>query len=272
MTTDQWLRNAAVKLQQAGIEFPQMEAREILRHTLGFSKEELVRSSHEMDIDGAEQLLRRRVDGEPLAYVIGSKEFFGRSFLVNRDVLIPRPETEALVELALPAMEPGCRCVDVGTGSGCVGLTLAIESPRSQWFCTDVSLPALCVARSNADALGASTALLNCNLLDAFADSSLDMIVSNPPYVAQGDANLDPGVERWEPAEALYAGTDGLDVIRDLIVGAERTLKRGGTLVFEFGMGQAGGVTELLDGWSPSIHRDLAGVERVATATNPISS
>ena len=269
MTTDEWLQSAATKLLEAGIEFPQMEAREILRHALGFSKEELVRTSHDMDVGLANQLLTRRIDTEPLAYVIGSKEFYGRDFLVNQSVLIPRPETEILVEVAARAIKPEHLCVDVGTGSGCLGITLAIESPLSRWVCTDISKPALQVARDNAAAFKADVTFLNCNLLDAFADRSLDVVVSNPPYVAQDGEDLHPDVMRWEPAQALYAGADGLDVIRELIDGATRTLKPSGTLTFEFGMGQAGKVTELLDGWSPDVHRDLAGIERVAVATKP---
>jgi release factor glutamine methyltransferase len=271
VTTDEWLLAAAGKLQEAGIEFPQMEAREILSTASGLSKEEIVRAAHDIDINRLQQLLSRRVDGEPLAYILGKKEFFGRSFIVNRDVLIPRPETELLVELALPAIRTGYRCVDVGTGSGCVGITLAIESPSSHWLCTDTSTSALRVAQRNAVALGADIGFLNCGLLDAFADHCLDMVVSNPPYVAPGDARLDPKVARWEPAEALYSGPDGLDVIRSLIAGAARTLKRGGRLAIELGKGQAGDVMAMLQGWSPSVHRDLAGNERVVTATNPTS-
>ena len=272
MTTDEWLQSAAAKLQEAGIDFPQMEAREILRHALGFSKEELVRTSHEMDADLADALLTRRVDSEPLAYVIGSKEFYGRDFLINRSVLIPRPETEILVEIAARASKPEDLCVDVGTGSGCLGVTLAIESPLSNWICTDVSVPALNVARDNAATFKSEVTFLNCSLLDAFADRSLDVIVSNPPYVAQDGENLHPDVARWEPAEALYAGVDGLDVIRQLIDGSARALKPTGTLMFEFGIGQAGKVMELLDGWSPAIYRDLAGIERIAVATSPTFS
>src|SRR5688500_9048760 len=141
-----------------------MEAREILRHAIGSSKEELVRTARDMSADFADRLLARRLNGEPLAYIIGSKEFYGRSFFVNESVLIPRPETEILVEIALKTIAPESRCVDVGAGGGCLGITLAIESPLSQWICTDVSGPALQVASGNAAAFKADVTFLNCDL------------------------------------------------------------------------------------------------------------
>ena len=143
MTTDEWLDQAIRKLAHAGIEFPQMEARTILETVLGFRREELLTRAFEFDSETASQLLLRRLGSEPLAYVLGKKEFFGREFSVDRRVLIPRPETELLVECVIELARGGMNCVDVGTGSGCIGITAQLELPKTDWFCTDVSRDAL---------------------------------------------------------------------------------------------------------------------------------
>ena len=271
MTTDQWLNNAIKKLAHAGVELPQMEARAILESALEISREKLVASDFEFEPNNADDLLARRLELEPLAYILGFKEFYGRDFRVDRRVLIPRPETETLIQCIVEAARTGMRCVDVGTGSGCVGITAQLELPETQWTCTEFSPDALAVARHNATELDANVDIVQCDLLEPFAPLSFDLIASNPPYVAEGDARLNPDVERWEPKGALFAGTDGFSVFRRLIEQAQNVLKPGGRLILECGKGQARGLVDLLDGWNPTTVRDLAGTERVVVATKPSS-
>jgi release factor glutamine methyltransferase len=271
VTSIDWLLDASAALQTAGIESPQREARIILGHMLGKSVEQLVAGVCELDarsITNARTALNRRIAGEPSAYIVGVKEFYGRPFKVDKNVLIPRPETESLVEAVIERLRPGDRCADVGTGSGCIGISCALERPESVWLCSDVSADALMIARENADTLGARVEFQQADLLDGVANGSLALIASNPPYIAEGDPRLDPAVREFEPESALLAGEDGLQVIRRLVEQACRALMPGGTLAFEFGAGQA--VDELLRGWETVILRDLAGIDRVAVATKPV--
>jgi release factor glutamine methyltransferase len=271
VTTDEWLDQAIRKLAHAGIEFPQMEARAILSNVLGICREELLTRAVEFDSEDANQLLLRRLGSEPLAYVLGKKEFFRREFSVDRRVLIPRPETEMLVECVIELAREGMNCVDVGTGSGCVGITAQLEVPKTDWFCTDVSRDALDVAHENAKKLQAPVQLIEADLLAPFAAESLDLVASNPPYVAEGDYRLDATVAQWEPNQALFAGDDGLTTIRNLILQAECVLKPGGFIALECGEGQAVEVCALVPDWKPITKRDLAGIERVVVATKPAS-
>lgn len=213
-------------------------------------------------------LVEQRAGGVPMAYLAGTREFYGRKFRVGPAVLIPRPETEHLVEWALDLdLSASARVVDVGTGSGCIVLTLAAERPGWQCAGTDISAGALDVAAENRALLNVDQVrLLKGNLLEPVAETGLDLIVSNPPYVAAGDPHLEQGDVRFEPDVALTAGPNGLDLIAGLIDEARRKLAPGGWLLIEHGYDQAAAVRRLLrDHGYENIEsrRDLAGIERV---------
>jgi release factor glutamine methyltransferase len=213
-----------------------------------------------------DELLRRRELGEPLAYIVGEKEFYGRRFRVDPRVLIPRPETEALVEAVLPRLQPEKRVLDVGTGSGCIAVTLALECPAAQFAALDISGGALEVAKRNASDLGANVSFAQSDCIDAIAPSSLDCIVSNAPYVEPGDPRLAGDVSQWEPAEALYS-KGGTEFLARLFADAKRALVPGGCLAVEFGEGQADFVRSVAESYARiEVFRDLAGIERVAIA------
>jgi len=209
--------------------------------------------------------LNERMAGKPTQYITGRQEFYGREFRVTKDVLIPRPETELLVDRVL-ACEPG-RLVDVGTGSGAIAVTLALES-KAQVFATDISRGALRVAVRNSSKLGANVAFAQMDLLSGFADSSFAVVVSNPPYVPASDAaGLQREVRDWEPHQALFAGPEGLEIYRRLIPEARRVLRPGGLLALEFGFSQSAALTQLMVGWNQlELHPDLAGIPRILTA------
>jgi release factor glutamine methyltransferase len=193
-------------------------------------------------------LLDRRLRGEPVAYLTGKREFWGMDLKVNADTLIPRPETEHLVEAALellPATQP-VTVADLGTGSGAIALAIRRERPRSTLLAVDRSPDALRVARINSKRLRIPIRCLMADWCNGFAAQSLDMIVSNPPYVAAGDAVLKSGDLRFEPKSALSAGKDGLAAIRRLVPAAAQTLKPGAWLLLEHGYNQGEAVRELL--------------------------
>ena len=224
MTIGQATSEAVRILTDAG--FEQAEARRdvsvLARHLLGWNLADwAARSRQDAPTGLAEKLnahARRRATHEPVAYITGVREFYGREFVVSPAVLIPRPETEGLIERALPVEGT---VVDVGTGSGCVAITLALACPRARVIATDVSTDALAIARENASRLGARVEFLQASLVPA--DLKPDVIVSNPPYVPERDrASLSIDVRDFEPAGALFAGPDGLDVIRALVPAARR--------------------------------------------------
>jgi len=215
-------------------------------------------------------LAKRRRDGEPVAYLTGAREFWGLSLAVTRDVLIPRPETETLVELALawlPRDRP-VRVLDLGTGSGAIALAIASERPQAHVVATDGSGAALAVARGNAQRIALSSVeFVEANWYDGVPGPSFDMIVSNPPYVAIGDPHLTEGDLRFEPAAALASGVDGLAALRTIIDGARARIAPGGALIVEHGFAQSAEVQDLLrDAGFAEItaRRDLAGIARVA--------
>lgn len=220
-------------------------------------------------IAAIEALLARRLAGEPIAYILGEREFYGRPFRVGPATLIPRPETEHLVEAALAraAADAPTRALDIGAGSGCVAITLKLERPLWRIASVDTSADALVVARDNGERLGAEVAWLESDLFTALAGQTFDLIVSNPPYVAAADRHLSQGDARFEPRRALVSGTDGLDAIRAIIKQAPAHLAPGGWLLLEHGYDQGEAVPALLTeaGYQEVfMARDLAGQARVS--------
>lgn len=258
----------------------------LLMHVLGRERAWLyAHPEYELSREEAaayEQLLARRSEGVPTQYLTGRQEFWGLEFEVGPGVLIPRPETEHVIEVALARLGPRraepLRIADVGTGSGCIAIALARELPHAEIVATDLSPVALDYARRNAERHGVSGQLqfIETNLLDACLgpndrpQESFDLIAGNPPYVALSDAeNLPREVREHEPAEALFAGAQGLDVYPALINQAKRALSPDGIFVVEIGYGEAEQVRSLLPAplWSDlCVTRDLAGIDRVISA------
>nr|WP_246182757.1 peptide chain release factor N(5)-glutamine methyltransferase [Pandoraea pneumonica] len=252
-----------------------MEARILLAHVLGWSRTQLITRDREplapATVAAYQALRARRIAGEPIAYLTGTREFFGLTLAVSPSVLIPRPETELLVELALARLE-GCtapRVLDLGTGSGAIALAIAHSRPDAQLTALDRSPQALAVATANAQSLGLASRVrfLESDWYGALAAdvAPFDMIVSNPPYIVAGDEHLSQGDLRFEPADALTDHADGLAALRVIVAGAASRLKPGSWLLCEHGYHQATDVRALcsaagfLDVFS---ERDLAGIER----------
>jgi release factor glutamine methyltransferase len=224
---------------------------------------------HAADLKKFSDLIERRATGEPMQYIIGECEFFGLPFRVTPAVLIPRPETEHLVEVVLEkarAIE-GARIVDVGTGSGAIAVTLALKLKKAKVTAVDLSADALDVARGNAERNGAIVRFLGGNLLEPVEGETLDFVVSNPPYVPDVEkAWLSVDVRDHEPHLALFGGEDGLEIYRRLIPQAMDVLESGGWLVMEMGFGQAERVQDLMEqaGFKKiEIVADLQGIERI---------
>jgi release factor glutamine methyltransferase len=256
-----------------------IEAQVLLGFVVGRERSWLI--AHRDDALSAAQaaaffaLAKRRRDGEPVAYLTGVREFWGLPLAVTPAVLIPRPETETLVELALARMplDRAVRVLDLGTGSGAIALALAHERPRALVVGSDASEAALAVATANAARLDLVRAkFVHANWYDGVPEGEFDLIVSNPPYVAGGDPHLTDGDLRFEPAAALTPGGNGLDALAAIIAGAPARLVAGGTVLVEHGYDQADAVRALLLGAGlvePIAARDLAGIWRVAGARKP---
>ena len=268
-TVREALDSAVIAIGAAGSDTPRLDAELLLAEAVGVDRTALFtdpgREVAGPAVRAFQDAVRRRSIGrEPVAYILGRKGFRHIDLLVDARVLVPRPETELLVEVAL-ALPPGARVVDVGTGSGAIALALAHERPDLSVIATDVSADALEVGRANAAALGLAVDLREGDLLAGVGEC--DAVLSNPPYVCEGDrATLAPEIAHHEPAGALFAGTDGLDVIRRLVPAAAAALTPGGLLAIEVGAGQAPAVAALLseDGFADvRAHDDLAGIQRV---------
>ncbi len=249
------------------------EAQVLLGHSLGVTRAWLTAHRDDSADRGIAtrflMLLKQRTVGQPVAYLTGKREFYGREFRVTPDVLIPRPDTETLVEAALGklALKSRTDVLDLGTGSGCIAVTLALERPAARVTAVDLSHSALRVARENAEALGARIEFLQGAWFTQLGEQEFDLIVSNPPYIAADDPHLQRGDLRFEPAMALAAGKDGLDEIRRIVSGAPGYLKPGGWLLFEHGHDQAETCRDLLRsaGFGKLVSlADLAGISRVA--------
>lgn len=253
-----------------------LELRILLEYAIGFSRVKLItHSDHPLTTDQAKALsdvVSRRLKGEPVAYITGKREFFGLTFAVSPDVLIPRPETELLVELALERLPDNGKVVDMGTGSGAIAIAIASERPDAHVFATDVSEKALNVATHNVLSLlnGKQTVRLSAgSWFDALKnrDERFDVIVSNPPYIDSKDDHLQRGDLRFEPVGALTDRADGLSALRILVSRAPEFLNENGWLLMEHGYDQAEAVRKMLAerGFSDvQSWMDLAGIERVS--------
>ena len=261
--------------EKSGIESPRLSIELLLAHVLKKKRLQLYlefeREVAESTLEVLRGLVKRRVAGEPLQYITGEAEFCGLKLAVDRRVLIPRPETEILVEI-VAARQPAT-VVDVGTGSGCIALALAHRLPNAEVIATDLSSDALAVAQANAARYPCKnfTRFLQGELLCALPDSfTADAIVSNPPYIASGElAQLPREVKDFEPEQALVAGADGLDVIRRLVLAAKRFLSPTGFVALEIGAGQCPAVAELFvrAGYQVAqVEKDLQGIDRVVVA------
>lgn len=251
------------------------DAELLLLHVLGKDKAWLMTHGDELFSDLARsytELLERRYKGEPIQYITGETEFYGLPFHVTPDVLIPRPETEHIVEkaLELAADFPAPRIADIGTGSGAIAVAVANKLPHAQITAIDLSAPALSVARKNSQRNAVAIRFLEGDLLAPVAGEQFDFIVSNPPYVPAADrSSLSVEVRDYEPALALFAGDDGLGIYRRLIPAAFASLVSGGFLLLEIGFGQSPAITELLAGTGFAqieFVPDLQAIPRVACA------
>ncbi|HTI37275.1 MAG TPA: peptide chain release factor N(5)-glutamine methyltransferase [Vicinamibacterales bacterium] len=280
MTLAERLAAARTRLSAAGISSREAanDAELLARHALHWDRARIFASLRDPvppDLDPAyENLIARRATREPASQIIGVREFFGREFEVGRDVLTPRPETELIVEEAVaqfPDHQAPLLIADVGTGSGCLAITLALEFPRARIVATDISAAALDVARRNAarhDVLNRIDFVHRSGVAPA---QGLDLVVSNPPYVpATAAPALPPEVRDYEPPEALFGGEDGLSVYRLLLEGARDVVAPRGRMILELGYDQVESVSRMAerDGWAVVGERqDLQGITRVLTLT-----
>lgn len=272
MTLGTALRQGAELLERGDIQAPRLTAEVLLAHAVKRDRTYLYaypeRELLEVEWIHYGRYLHERLRRKPTQYITHVQEFYGRPFTVTPDVLIPRPETEHLIEAALGPAREARRIVDIGTGSGAIAITLALETGKPV-VAIDLSPGAIAVARRNARDLNAHVAFCCADALTACAAASAGLIVSNPPYVASTDREtLQPEVRDWEPELALYAGPRGLDFYRMLIPQAALVLQPGGTLIVELGAGQSGAVSGLLGAeWEmPAVTKDLAGIDRVLSA------
>ena len=252
------------------ISAPRLTAEVLLCHAL--HRDRIYLYSHpEHELTEVEWLhygryLHQRLNGTPTQYITRTQEFYGRPFHVTPDVLIPRPETEHVIEAAWAAGKTAKRFLDVGCGSGAIAVTLQLETGAEVWG-TDISLAALRVAAENAGRLGARVQLAACDLDAAIADRAIDVLVSNPPYVPSAELDgLAREVRDHEPRIALTSGPTGFEIYERLIAGARRVLRPGGHLVLELGYNSSGRVTAMLDGFeNVRLVSDLAGIPRVVS-------
>ncbi|MBZ5582072.1 MAG: peptide chain release factor N(5)-glutamine methyltransferase [Acidobacteriia bacterium] len=269
MTVGTALLQGVRLLEDAGIAVPRLTAEVLLSHAMGCERVYLY-AHPEQELRELEWLhygryLHERLQGKPTQYITRRQEFYGREFRVTPDVLIPRPETEHVVETALKRFTG--RVLDIGTGSGALAVTLQLETGAEAWA-TDISPAAAAVAAENARRLGALVHIAVCDLMDAIASGSMDLIVSNPPYVPTSrQEGLQREVRDWEPPVALFAGESGFEIYDRIVADAPRVLRPGGWLVMELGFGSRDYVANLLGGWKEvRIEPDLAGIPRVIAA------
>ena len=266
-----WLAAATRRMEAIGIESPRLEAEMLATHVLLVDRTWVVAHPEAEIPDGdAEQIIQRRLKREPLAYILGRREFYGRDFLVGSGVLIPRQETETLVEAALEIEKGELKVLDIGTGSGCIATTLSLERPDWQVYGSDISTKALDVARKNGELLKANVEWLHANGASGIQETGFDLVVSNPPYVGRGEP-LPPEIRDFEPDAALYAGPAGLDFYRRLCDETPRILKPQGLILLELGAGQLDPVRAIFQRAEWNVitwWKDLLGIERVVGFRN----
>jgi release factor glutamine methyltransferase len=278
VTIREALRSAAERLELHHVSNARLTAELVLAHVLSVEREYLYahddRVLSEQELQMLEDRLYDRISGVPLQYIVGRQEFYGRYFRVNPAVLIPRPETEYIIEAVLElqgtkGLPPRpLSIIDVGTGSGCIAVTLALELPGTNVFAGDVSFEALLVARENAATLGAPVRFVSMDVLDAL-QTRFDFIVSNPPYVRRSElSRLQREVREHEPHVALFSPEDELAIYRRLVVGAEKMLNSGGHIIMEVGIGMDERVLSLFGPrWDAlPTKTDLQGIPRTVMA------
>lgn len=287
MTVGEWIRSARRTLEEAGFESARVEADLLAGHVLGVGREWLFAHPEAPfpELAGL-GLLQRRLSGEPIAYLLGRKEFMGHVFRVRQGVLIPRPETEILVEAALDLMPPAdggtstperrrFSVLDLCCGTGCIGISMALARPDVQVLSVDLDPTAVAVTQENAERLLPEDARFECrlgDLYDSVGDQTFSAILCNPPYIAEGDPRVDPQVHAFEPSIALYAEGEGLGVIERVLNGAPQRLSPDGVLLLEMGEGQEAAVVERIRAaglvWIKT-YPDLAGIPRTVLARLP---
>ena len=267
-----WLDSAEQQLELIS-ESPRLDAEVLLAHSLGQSRSHL-RAWPEKTLSPAateqfQELLKLRCQGTPVAYLTGEREFWSRSFKVNNAVLIPRPDTELIVELALEllAAHQNCKVIDLGTGSGVIAITVAAERPKDCVIASDISQAALAIAAENAEQLKISNIQFRqSNWFEQIDEHDFDMVISNPPYIAADDPHLQQGDVRFEPEQALISAEQGLYDIRQFVDQSRQYLKAGGYLLIEHGYQQSLQVQSILKQFNfrnVITHCDLAGNPRV---------
>jgi release factor glutamine methyltransferase len=284
-TIAQAIDEGAARLSVSGVEHERRTAGLLLGHVLDVDRTHLFTKPDEQVCDSRYEtylrLIDRRACGEPLQYITGHQEFYGLDFVVTPAVLIPRPETEFLVErvIKLASETTSPTIADIGTGSGCIAITVAMRAPGARVIATDISSAALEVARMNAERHGVANRIeyVHGDLVEPLAilqlENSLDVLASNPPYVNEGRPDLiQREVRDWEPPEALFGGTDGLDFYRRLLADGLRFVKPGGLLVCEIGYNQLNAVIEIIATlqWQLSdVTHDLQGIPRTISLRKP---
>ncbi len=273
MTAGTALLQGVQLLEDGGVGAPRLTAEVLLCHALG--RERVYLYAHpEHELTSVEWIhygryLHERLNGKPTQYITQRQEFYGREFRVTSDVLIPRPETEHVVEVALNLAKERApaRILDVGSGSGALAVTLRLETGAETWA-TDISPAAVAVAAGNAHRLCAAVQFAVCDLMASIAPAAMDLIVSNPPYVPTTQREgLQREVRDWEPHVALFGGETGFEIYERIIADAPRVLRPGGWLVMELGFGSCERVSAMLGGWNDvQVEPDLAGIPRVIAA------
>ena len=272
-TLQEVLRWGEQSLAQNALDSPRLDAAILLAHALGMTRAQLHAHPRDrlssVELARYRQLIERRAQREPVAYIIGHKEFYGLDLFVDDRVLIPRPETELLVEKAIEISQQRAVIADIGTGSGAIAVSLAVHLPQTQIYATDASPEALQVAARNCrrHCVEDRVHLLQGHLLEPLPEP-VDLVVANLPYISQTElAQLPPEISIYEPREALDGGPDGLDCIRRLLAQAGERLKSGGVILLEIGASQGQAVVTLVERRFPAaraeIARDYAGLDRV---------
>ncbi|HUR46781.1 MAG TPA: peptide chain release factor N(5)-glutamine methyltransferase [Candidatus Saccharimonadales bacterium] len=279
MTVLEAIQRSNEFLARKGVESPRLQVELLLSHLLQMPRLKLYlnfeKTLTQTEVDRLRTMVQRRGEREPLQHIVGSTSFCGYEFVVSKDVLIPRPETEQLAEKAWQLLEkrPGAVVLDFGTGSGCLAVTLALKCPSAEIHAVDISEAALAIARRNAEAHKVAERV-QFHTSDRFSNLpvglSFDVIVGNPPYIPSGDiAGLQPEVRDFDPKGALDGGRDGLDYYRQLATEAPERLRPGNTVLLEFGDGQENQLSSIFSAmrWKePSIEKDLSGRARILIA------